>query len=166
MSIKEITSDYVSTYKAFFIRGLEEHPMNFRISPTDEANEPFPTEDHSESFTLGAYDNLGALMGVVSFKRELGNRVKCAHKFLLFRMYVAQENTSMGVGKALIDALLNKAAAIHTAEQINLTVIDGNIGAEGLYRKYGFEVYGLEKNSVKWEGQYLHEKLMVKFLKK
>jgi ribosomal protein S18 acetylase RimI-like enzyme len=165
MIIKEITSEFDSTYKAFFTKGLVDYEDNFRISPNDEENEPFPTLDKEDSFTLASLAPDGEWMGVVSFKTELANREKCAHKGLLFRMYVAREFSGMGVGFRLVQELISRVESIGRFEQIKLTVVSTNISAKSLYEKFGFLEYGLEKESIKWGDKYLDEVLMVKFLK-
>ena len=165
MIIKEITSEFDFTYKAFFTKGLVDYEDNFRISPHDEENEPFPTLDKEDSFTLAALAPDGEWMGVVSFESELANREKCEHKGLLFRMYVAREFSGMGVGYNLVQALIDRVHILDKFEQIKLTVVSNNLSAKRLYEKFGFIEYGLEKESIKWGGKYLDEVLMVKFLK-
>lgn len=51
-------------------------------------------------------------------------------------------------------------------EQINLTVGHNNKSAKKLYQSVGFELYGTERHSLKINGQYIDEDLMVLFLDK
>ncbi|MGN4125083.1 GNAT family N-acetyltransferase [Lysinibacillus sphaericus] len=46
-------------------------------------------------------------------------------------------------------------------EQINLTVVSENSSAKKLYKSLGFKVYGVERNALKFNGQYFNENLMV-----
>lgn len=48
-------------------------------------------------------------------------------------------------------------------EQILLTVADDNKPAIHLYKKFGFETYGIETQAMKDNGQYIDEILMKRF---
>jgi len=52
--------------------GLINDEENFLITPNDDLNAPFPTENICTVFSLGAYLN-NELVGVVSFLRDGGN---------------------------------------------------------------------------------------------
>jgi len=162
MEILEIHKEQLMEYRSFLLRGLKEHPENFRISVEDEWNAPFPTQSRPDSFTLAAIQD-GKFIGVVSFEREGENRIKIRHKGLLFRMYVAQEFSGKGVGKALIHELLEKAKKLPNMEQVNLTVVTTNLAAKSLYGKFGFKTYGIEKNAHKTGNLYADEESMVRF---
>jgi cyclohexyl-isocyanide hydratase len=163
MEVKEIQSIDVAAYKAFLLKGLVEDGANFRISPEDEQDAPFPTRDAPDSFTLGAYAD-GRLAGIVSFQREGRDRQKLRHKGLLFRMYVDPQLRGKGVGRALIEALRQRVEKLGDVEQINLTVVSSNPVAKKLYEKFGFVSFAVEKNALKWGGHYYAEEQMVLFL--
>ncbi len=163
MEVREIRSTDLAAYRAFFGKGLVENEANFRISPEDEKDAPFPTGDAPDSFTLGAFED-GRLAGVVSFQREGRDRRKLRHKGLLFRMYVDPQWRGKGVGRALIETLLERAATLGDVEQINLTVVSNNPIAKKLYEKFGFVSFAVEKNALKWKGHYYTEEQMVLFL--
>ena len=160
LEIIEIKSDKVEMYKAFLGFGLVNDEENFRISPDDDLNVPFPTNDRVDSFTLGAYF-AGQLAGIVSFARDGYDREKLRHKGILFRMYVANEYRGKGIAKKLIEELIERVREIDTIEQINLTVIATNTGAKKLYAQFGFETFGTEQNAIKWKGKYFTEDQMV-----
>lgn len=163
MEVKEIHARNVIEYKAFFLKGLVEDGANFRISPEDEKDAPFPTRGTPDSFTLGAFAGQ-RLAGIVSFQREGRDRAKLRHKGLLFRMYVDPQFRGQGVGQALIKALLERVAMLGDVEQINLTVVASNPVAKKLYEKFGFVAFAAEKNALKWQGHYYTEEQMVLFL--
>lgn len=50
-------------------------------------------------------------------------------------------------------------------KQINLSVVTTNQAAVKLYRKLGFETYGIEKNALEYHGQEYNEELMAYFTK-
>jgi cyclohexyl-isocyanide hydratase len=163
MEVREIYASDIAAYKAFFLKGLVEDEANFRISPEDERDAPFPTLGTPDSFTLGAFEDQ-RLAGIVSFQREGRDRVKLRHKGLLFRMYVDPQFRGKGVGRALITTLLGRVATLGDIEQINLTVVSSNPVAKKLYEQFGFVSFALEKNALKWKGHYYTEEQMVLFL--
>ncbi|WP_116233623.1 GNAT family N-acetyltransferase [Paenibacillus sp. VMFN-D1] len=66
-----------------------------------------------------------------------------------------------GIGKSLVQKLINKAKHCEGLEQINLTVISNNNAAKRLYETIGFVTYGTEQNALKNGYQYWDENLMV-----
>lgn len=165
MEIIELTTENNFGYKDFFRQGLQEYADFFRISVQDELKESFPTKNTLDSFTLGAITDQEKLIGVVSFQREGENREKLRHKGLLFRMYVSAEASGQGVGKKLIETLLQKVKILPDIEQINLTVVANNEKAKALYTKFGFKSFALEENAIKYQNQYFAEEQMVLKLK-
>jgi ribosomal protein S18 acetylase RimI-like enzyme len=164
MKLIELTEQESFNYKAFFTEGLQAHRDCFRISPADEASEPFPTKATPDSFTLGILTDNNNLAGVVSFQREGQTRQKIRHKGLLFRMYVAAEHSGRGYGRALLDELIRRVRAQTDIEQINLTVVETNINAKRQYEKLGFQTFSVELNALKDTGVYYDEVQMVLFL--
>jgi cyclohexyl-isocyanide hydratase len=163
MTVQEIHSSDIAAYKEFLLKGLVEDEANFRISPDDEKNAPFPTLDTADSFTLGAFADQ-RLAGIVSFQREGRDRQKLRHKGLLFRMYVHPQFRGKGIARALIEALLRRVAMLGDVEQINLTVVANNPVAKKLYEQFGFVSFAVERNALKWKGHYYTEEQMVLFL--
>jgi len=163
MRIIELTaSQDAARYQAFFGQGLREHPAAFRLTPADEATEPFPTTGAADSFTLAAEDDAtGQLLGVVSFRRAEANRERLRHRGLLFRMYVDQRAQGQGVGRQLLEALLERVRALGDVRQLNLTVVATNAPARQLYLKLGFVVFSLEREAVAHGDGFLDEESMV-----
>lgn len=112
-------------------------------------------------FTLGAF-NENRVVGIVTFVRESG--VKTNHKGNVYGMYVSPAFRGQGIGKALINKLVEQAKQCDGLERINLTVISNNDAAKNLYRSTGFIVYGTEANALKVGGHYWDEDLMVLIL--
>lgn len=160
LAITEIKSDQNEQYKRFLNFGLFHDEENFRITPEDDLNAPFPTADKPDSFTLGAYAG-NELAGIVSFTRDGENREKLRHKGILFRMYVSKDFRGQGIAKKLIGAVIERVKEIPDIEQINLTVIANNDTAKTLYEKFGFVTFGSEPNAIKWKGKYFTEDQMV-----
>jgi cyclohexyl-isocyanide hydratase len=164
IQVIEIKSDQIEQYKKFLTFGLVNDEENFRITPNDDINAPFPTKDKLDSFTLGAYAE-NELAGIVSFTRDGGDREKLKHKGILFRMYVSKNFRGQGIAKKLIGELIERVKRNSDIEQINLTVIANNENAKKLYEKFGFVTFGSERNAIKWKGEYFNEDQMALKLK-
>jgi ribosomal protein S18 acetylase RimI-like enzyme len=102
----------------------------------------------------------GTLAGVAGYFTHEGS--KQAHKGVLWGMYVRPTARSSGLGRRLIEAVLDHAR--ERVEAIQLTVVSENEGARRLYSTLGFVEYGLEKRALKQNGRYYDEVLMVRFL--
>ncbi|WP_123040529.1 GNAT family N-acetyltransferase [Cohnella candidum] len=114
-----------------------------------------PSQDR---FVLGAFED-GRVVGIVSFVRETA--IKTSHKSNVYGMYVRKEMQGKGIGKSLMLELIRHARECAGLERINLTVVSTNEAAKKLYRSIGFVIYGVEKDALKYNGQYADEDLMV-----
>lgn len=164
MEIRILTKSDAKLYQDVRLNALKINPESF--GSTYEREVKFPLESVAERlepvedrFVLGAFNDNGSLVGIVTFMRE--NSPKTRHKGNVFGMYVAPEARGQGLGKALMIELLRKAKNCDGLEQINLTVVSENNTAKMLYKSLGFEVYGVERNALKFNGQYFTGELMV-----
>lgn len=152
----------MEVYQAVRLRALQEEPEAFGSSYEEWLSRPLSSvvqrlRDTGNKFTLGAFiDN--TLVGIITFQREEG--AKDRHKGTITGMYIVPEARSKGVGKLLLRETIARARALPALEKINLTVVTVNTPARKLYLSVGFEVYGLEKRSLKLEDRYLDEELM------
>lgn len=157
----DLTDADRAPYQAFLTVGLRTHTDAFRLSVGDEAGAAFPTRGTADSFTIAAVDTAtGRWLGVVSFAREGNTREKLRHKGLLFRMYVSAESAGKGIGRVLIQAVIDRARSLPNLEQINLTVIASNDRAVRLYTSFGFVTFSHERRAIKYNGQYFDELTM------
>lgn len=161
MTLIELTETDSIRYKAFFTEGLHRHANCFRISPTDEQTEPFPTRGTPDSFTLGLLTDNDSLAGVVSFQREGQTRQKLRHKGLLFRMYVTSDYAGQGLGRRLLEEIIRRVQTQTDIEQIVLTVVATNTSAKRLYEKMGFRSFSYEPKAIKDGNVYHDEEQMV-----
>ena len=70
----------------------------------------------------------------------------------------------MGVGTALLTALIDKAKEQGVYELLLLTVFSNNERARHLYRRMGFVEFGTFPNGLKRNGQYVDEIYMYRRL--
>src|ERR1700692_2527423 len=111
------------------------------------------------STVFGAFSNTG-LVGIAGFEIQQGQ--KRAHKGTLWGMYVRPDGRGTGIGRRLVEAVLDLAR--QRVELIQLAVVQDNEQARRLYASLGFLEYGLEKNALKRDGRYYDDVLMAKDL--
>ena len=85
--------------------------------------------------------------------------LKLKHRGGIFSMYTLPEYRGQGVGSKLIQHVISYAK--DHVSQIHLMCVTTNISAIKLYQKYGFRIYGTEPKSLKLQGQYYDEHLMI-----
>jgi RimJ/RimL family protein N-acetyltransferase len=101
---------------------------------------------------LGAF-RAGMLLGIVGLQGRY--RPKERHNATVVGMYVVPEVSGQGVGRSLMQALLQEAALIPGLEQLDLTVTEGNDAARTLYARCGFVEWGRLPRAVRIGQQYL-----------
>jgi RimJ/RimL family protein N-acetyltransferase len=70
-----------------------------------------------------------------------------------------------GVGAAMLDAVIERAAADEELHQLTLTVTVGNAAAERLYARAGFVSYGTLPRAIRVSGRFFDKHHMVLNLK-
>ncbi|WP_299091645.1 GNAT family N-acetyltransferase [uncultured Metabacillus sp.] len=100
---------------------------------------------------------------IAGFSRCEGNLLKrTAHK-VEFGVCVLKDYWGYGIGKHLLKKSIEWADANHI-KKITLNVIETNVRAVELYKKFGFEVEGiLKKDKVLSDGNYYHSIVMGRF---
>jgi ribosomal protein S18 acetylase RimI-like enzyme len=111
------------------------------------------------STVLGGFRD-AQLVAIAGFAVQQGQ--KKAHKGVLWGMYVRPGARRAGIGRQLVEAILDLAR--QRVELIQLTVVRDNEQARRLYASLGFLEYGTEKNALKQDGRYYDEVLMAKDL--
>jgi RimJ/RimL family protein N-acetyltransferase len=107
------------------------------------------------STVFGAFRSAD-LIGIAGFVIREGEKER--HKGLLWGMYVRPDSRNAGIGRQLLEAVIDYAR--DHVELIQLSVVSGNEGARRLYACLGFVEYGVEKDSLKQDGRYFDEILM------
>jgi RimJ/RimL family protein N-acetyltransferase len=159
--LRQLTPGDAALYRGIRLAGLKESPEVFGSTFETEFTKPlawFFTR-LSSSDVFGAFLD-AEILGVAGF--AVRQEEKEAHKGLLWGMYVRPEARGAGVARRLVAAVI--AHARRRVELIQLSVVVGNEAARRLYARLGFVEYGIERNSLKYDGRYYDEILMAKEL--
>lgn len=87
---------------------------------------------------------------------------KFAHHSL-FAIIIGQEYRGKGIGRALIEELMELGKKQFRLEILHLEVYEGN-PAKRLYERLGFKEFGYQKNFIKENGEYLGKHFMQRIL--
>jgi GNAT superfamily N-acetyltransferase len=153
MEIRRLSSSDASGYRTLRLRAFREHPEAFTSSFEEADRLPLAVSEmrlaveHHKFW--GAFD-AGRLCGMVGLERE--TRLKNCHKATVVGMYVPPEHVGRGIGRALIEALVEDARKAGL-ELLVLTVTDGGGRAAKLYGHCGFRSFGVEPRAIKVDGR-------------
>jgi L-amino acid N-acyltransferase YncA len=155
-----------AAFRELRLRALKEHADAFTSSFEEDAQKPLGATEQriagSDGSTFwGAFVN-GWLQGIVGLTRD--PRRKSAHKAGVVAMYVAPESGRRGLGRALLQAVIDHARSVPGLEQLVLTVTRSNNAAAELYRTTGFVTFGVEPRAIKVAGEYFDKEHMILFL--
>lgn len=147
-------------YRAVRLRALAEQPPAFGTPPEDEpdlaATRLRLIESEDRCF-FGAFAE-GELAGVVRFSRYSAANEK--HRAYLAGLYVLPTYRGAGIGRALVEAALDRARSDGRLRRVNLTVVSQQQAAVRLYESLGFRAYGVEEETFSSGGRFYDEILM------
>ncbi|MFC0524659.1 GNAT family N-acetyltransferase [Pontibacillus salicampi] len=103
----------------------------------------------------------GYLVGAIEFRN--GEKQKISHQGS-FGMTVMPEYRNSGIGRILLDALIQWAQENPYIEKVCLEVMEDNHGAIHLYESFGFEEEGRKRKAVKLNRGYQDLILMALFV--
>jgi ribosomal protein S18 acetylase RimI-like enzyme len=160
--VRRLTPEDAADYRAIRLTALAEAPEAFGSTYAAEADQPLAAfaQRLTSAAVFGAYIN-DRIAGLMVFRQADG--AKDAHKAHLYSVFVAREARGMGVGDALLTAVI--AHGRDVVEQILLAVVADNAAAIRLYERHGFATYGVEPRALKSDGVYFDEVLMVRMLR-
>jgi ribosomal protein S18 acetylase RimI-like enzyme len=161
IDIRRIAPTAAVLYRDIRLEGLQRNPEAFASAFESENVQPLTwfADRLADSDILGAFEDPN-LLGTAALSIQKGP--KHTHKGVLWGMYVRPHARSVGIGRRLVEAVINLARS--RVELIQLTVVQENEPARRLYASLGFVEYGIEKNALKQNGRYYDEILMAKAL--
>jgi RimJ/RimL family protein N-acetyltransferase len=159
--IRRLETADAALYREIRLEALKQNPEAFGTTFESEKDKPPSWFEAavSQRDIFGAFVQ-GTLAGIAGYMAQ--NNPKQAHKAELWGMYVRTVARNSGLGKRLVEAVLDHAR--ERVEALQLTVVSENKAARRLYGSLGFVEYGVEKRALKQDGRYYDEVLMVKFL--
>jgi RimJ/RimL family protein N-acetyltransferase len=156
IQIRRVMPADAALYREIRLAGLRDSPEAFGSTFDRESAQPLAwfCDRLRTSQVVGAFRS--ALWGIAGFAIREGEKER--HKGLLWGMYVRPDARNAGVGRRLVEAVIDHAR--DHVEVIQLSVVSGNERARRLYARLGFVEYGVEKHSLKQDGRYYDEILM------
>jgi RimJ/RimL family protein N-acetyltransferase len=116
------------------------------------------TESRNNLFLVAEVDGK-----IVGFSRCEGNKLKRTSHKVEFGVCVLKEFWGFGIGKNFLKGTVHWADS-NGIRKITLDVLETNVNAIELYKKYGFEVEGvLKKDKFLSDGNYYNTILMGRF---
>ena len=158
-TIKRLTPEYAPAYRALMLEAYGLHSDAFTSDVAER--EALPISWWEKRLVVGP-DATEVVFGAVEGEELLGvaglsveSRLKARHKSTLFGMYVPHAHRGMGIGRDLVRSILDHARAQLQLVLVQLTVTEGNSGAQGLYERMGFEAFGIEPYAVAVAERYV-----------
>lgn len=155
-------------YRALRLQALQDHPTVFGSDYASSA--ALPLEHWQERMRKGAGDEFtvtyvaeagGALIGMTTLVRN--EPLKIRHSGMIYSVYTHPAWRGTGVADALLNACVAYARGLGM-RVLHLGVVVSNISALGLYLRNGWSVYGVDPESIFYDGIYYDELMMLKRL--
>lgn len=158
METRRLGPDDAAAFREARLECLRLHPENFGTVWEVEKQRPlahFAAMLDEHQFWGGFRG--GALDGIVGF--YVMPRAKERHRGVLYAMYVRHTARGTGMAGALVQAVIDHARPL--VDLIWLKVAVANAPARALYARFGFEIYGLEKASLRVDGRDVDQEYRV-----
>ena len=161
IKVKILNVDESNEFRTVRLSALKKSPEMFGSTYIAEVDKPLGFFENCllSSTVFGAYHE-NRIIGLATLTQE--NGIKFSHKASLSSVFIEPEFQQKGVASNLLSAVIEHSKKY--VEQILLTVADDNKPATHLYKKFGFETYGIEIKAMKDNGQYIDEILMKRFI--
>ena len=148
-----LRADALQRDPAAFSASAEEH----QSVTLEEVRRRLGSNDE-EMFVAGAFED-GRLAGMAGFYRE--KSPKSRHKGRVWGVYLTPSSRGKGIGRKMLQLLLERGSRISGVEQILLAVTTTQDAAIGLYRALGFQTFGCEPRALKIGNRYVDEEYMM-----
>ena len=102
----------------------------------------------------------GKLVGVMGFLREKSTKTK--HSGVIWGVFTKPSARGQGIGKKLLQAIIDHARNCEGLAIINLTVITENQAAIALYEKMGFIAWGTQPDALR-DGEKSYDELWMSY---
>lgn len=162
LEIRLLGADDAKEYYELRLEGLKKHPKSFSTSIAEwRAKEIRELEESLEKkdpvWTWGAFLE-GKMVGTVTLKRNTTEKEN--HKAWIHAVYVSPRARGQKLGAKLVEKVIDFAEEHDDLWQLFLVVAKQNEPARKLYEKMGFQVIGVQKDSMKVGDEYVDEYIM------
>jgi ribosomal protein S18 acetylase RimI-like enzyme len=160
IEIRFLTADDAEAYSAVRLEALERDPEAFSSSAEEHKKLTLSeikirlTGNPPNNFVAGVF-KAGRLLGTAGFYRETGPKVR--HKGHIWGVYLAVELRGKGIGRQMMQAVIERAEKLEGLEQILISVAATQTAAIALYRALGFVSFGTEPRALNVNGQHIDE---------
>jgi RimJ/RimL family protein N-acetyltransferase len=157
MRITRLEARDATPYRRLMLRAYEQAADAFTSTAEERAEEPESfwvrriADPSGLSAAFGAFDG-DQLVGTVAL--EFSAKPKTQHKALVIGMYVADEARGTGAARGLLEAALDCARQRPGILLVTLTLTEGNEAALRLYRRAGFQAFGVEPMAILTPGGF------------
>lgn len=159
MKIAKLESAHADAYRSLMLGGYESAPEAFTATLEERRDKPlswwrerFTGQPQAACTVFGAFEG-ERLVGVVGLRQA--PRPKTRHKATLFGLYVHPDAAGRGVGRRLVEAVLEEARGNAAIRAVQLTVTESNEPALRLYASCGFERFGIEPMAIRTGERFL-----------
>jgi ribosomal protein S18 acetylase RimI-like enzyme len=160
--IRQLGAADAALYREIRLESLRCNPEAYTNSYEDESAQALAWfEETVSSSAVFAACRGSDVLGIAALTPQRGR--KKAHKGVVWAIYVRVTARKMGVGRRLIENVIEYARS--RLDLIQLNVNTDNQAARLLYESCGFSQYGIEEYAVKYERGYIDNVLMMKVLK-
>lgn len=161
IEIKTLSVNELNDFRTIRLSALEKSPKMFGSTYIAEVVKPlmFFEACLSNSTVFGVYHK-DEIIGLATLTQEIG--AKFSHKAYLSSVFIEPEFQQKGVASRLLNVVVEYSKK--HVEQILLTVAEDNKAAIHLYKKLGFQIYGVDEKALKDNDEYINEILMKLFV--
>lgn len=163
MNIRKLTPEDWEIYKMVRLEALQKDASAFGSSydeSTSRTDEEWKKKlERPNSFVFAAEDG-GEYVGMAAAYQEEGEIV--SHVAYVWGVYVRDSFRGKGIGKKLLQAVLDEIQRNPEIEKANLNVNKNQIAAVKLYESLGFQIAGTLHKELKVNGEYFDEYVMEK----
>lgn len=149
--IKWLTEDDWLIYKKIRLEAITRVPSAFGTAYEEEVEHPESVWRERTPNCLFAFVGETSV-GLIGHIRL--TRIKQKHIVHIVSFYVKEEYRGRGIGKALLEGIMERIRGYSGVEKVALSVSSTQVPALRLYEKYGFEVMGKQLKELKIDGAY------------
>lgn len=159
MLIRALRESDIGHYLALRAEALLDDPLAFTSSPEDDTSSTLEAIRRqlvraSDWALFVAFDEQRMVGSVGMIRRH---HRKAAHKMNVWGMYVTPTHRGCGVAAALLDAAIAHAESLHDISWLELGVSSSAPGAQRLYERAGFKIWGAEPDALRYDGESVTE---------